>query len=632
MPNPKPASNLHLTASAAVIRRLGDQLIRHPRAAFFELVKNAYDADATDVTILIRTAGPSDGRIEIRDDGSGMSQQDIAEKWCRLAGENKVSEPYTSKYGRRRLGAKGIGRFSAAKLGDRLKLTTRQAGDRTQTTVQLDFSECTDQRDLQDISIRHLTGTPRKNFQSGTIVQIDSLRDRWGLGEIRALRRDLETLIDPEDSDQTFRIVLKVPERPNLSGPLSHPSRGQESHRVEFELDREGRAKIVTLTKDRRRSRTARVDPPSFGPVRGSLRYFAEGVAARQRKIGGAKEDTHMGVKVYRDKCRVRPYGEPGNDWLGLAGKRPDSKPWALRRQAIAGSIHIGTAENPRLTDASDRESGMDHNTAFQEFVTFIRTQLVSLDEMVSQEGRSRARREEARARQHVLDDLARCLGQLQSPDFVREVTSIDRRRRGEAGATTQEPGPRVQDHKPPDKIEWVCLDCGLVWRVLKSGAEPERCMDHAVDRSGALRRTPGCGSDRIERTRRRKKGPGTPAAPTPGAYAAASVGGSTLHLVISDDMGENEEEFVFDERTITINGNHKAYRTAHELDLAARPGKASASGTELPAVRTHCAKCACLAWARFHYQRSEDFEDFDTRYAELLDLFCDARTTSGAA
>ncbi len=36
---------MNFTASAAVVRRLGDQLIRQPRQAFFELVKNAYDAD-----------------------------------------------------------------------------------------------------------------------------------------------------------------------------------------------------------------------------------------------------------------------------------------------------------------------------------------------------------------------------------------------------------------------------------------------------------------------------------------------------------------------------------------------------------------------------------------------------------
>lgn len=103
------------------------------------------------------------------------------------------------------------------------------------------------------------------------------------------------------------------------------------------------------------------------------------------------------------------------------------------------------------------------------------------------------------------------------------------------------------------------------------------------------------------------------------------------MHLVISDDMGANEDEYVFDDRTITINGNHRAYRTAYRLDLAAGAGGVPEERGELPAVRTHCAKCACLAWGRFHYERHQDFDDFENRYSELLDLFCEPDPASQA-
>ena len=144
------------------------------------------------------------------------------------------------------------------------------------------------------------------------------------------------------------------------------------------------------------------------------------------------------------------------------------------------------------------------------------------------------------------------------------------------------------------------------------------------MDRSGARRHAPGCGSRDIERTQRKRREPGKPSAPIEGAYATATVGGRILHLVISDDMGANEDEFVFDERTITINGNHPAYRTAYRLDLSTGANGVTDDRGELPAVRTHCAKCACLAWGRFHYQRNQDFDDFESRYSELLTLFCE--------
>ena len=614
---------MNFTASAAVVRRLGDQLIRQPRQAFFELVKNAYDADAT--TVEIRLVRRGNGRIEIQDDGVGMTEQDIREKWCRLASENKVAVPYTKHFRRRRLGAKGIGRFSAAKLGDRLKLTTRPRGARDQITVSLDFSQCTDDRDLGDIALDYREGKARATLRHGTIIRIEDLRHDWTRRDLSALRRDLETLIDPESDDRTFQIVLAIPEWPALSGPLSNPLVGKESHRLEFNLEAGGRNTVRMYASGTATRNEDAETPPTFGPVRGSVRYFASGLSSSRKKVGGSVEESHMGMKVYRDRCRVRPYGELKDDWLGLTGPRPDTrKSWSLRGDSLAGSIHISTARNPSLADSSDRESGMDRNREFEAFVAFVRAQLARLDDVVAQERRSRNRRAEAQARQRVLDDLARCLGRLGSDHYGREATKIDRRRRGESGASTTKPGPGVQDEKPPDKTEWRCGSCGLVWRVLKSGSDPTRCMDGAVDRYGALRNAPGCGSPDIERTRRRKREAGKPSAPIEGAYATATVGGRVLHLVISDDMGAGEDEYVFDERTITINGNHPAYRTAYRLDLAAGTNGVADDRRELPAVRTHCAKCACLAWGRFHYQRNEDFDDFESRYSELLTLFCE--------
>ena len=622
---------MNFTASAAVVRRLGDQLIRQPRQAFFELVKNAYDADATRIEIRVVRRGR--GRIEIQDDGTGMSERDIREKWCRLASENKVAAPYTEHFRRRRLGAKGIGRFSAAKLGDRLKLTTRPRGARDQITVTLDFSQCTDERDLGDIALDYRAGKARATLRHGTIIRIEDLRHDWTRRDLQGLRRDLETLIDPESEDRTFQIFLSVSEWPTLSGPLTNPLVGQESHRLEFNIADGGRNEVSIHAHGAATRAVETGKPPAFGPVRGSIRYFASGVSGSKKKVGGSIEESHMGVKVYRDRCRVRPYGEPKDDWLGLSGPRPDTgKPWSLRSDSLAGSVHISAARNPRLVDSSDRESGMDRNREFGEFVAFVQAQASKLDDVAAQEKRSRRRRQESQARQRVLDDLAQCLGRLGSDDYGRESRKIDRRRQGESGATVTRSGAGVQDAKPPDKTEWRCRSCGATWRILKAGSDPTRCMDNAVDRTGAPRRAPGCGSRDIERTRRNKAEPGKPASPTEGAYATATVGGRILHLVISDDMGANEEEFVFDERTITINGNHSAYRTAYRLDLAAGADGVPEDRKELPAVRTHCAKCACLAWGRFHYQRNQDFDDFESRYAELLELFCETERKSEAS
>ncbi len=43
--------SIYFSTSAAILSRLGGELIKDPHTAFFELVKNSYDADATVVYV-----------------------------------------------------------------------------------------------------------------------------------------------------------------------------------------------------------------------------------------------------------------------------------------------------------------------------------------------------------------------------------------------------------------------------------------------------------------------------------------------------------------------------------------------------------------------------------------------------
>ena len=71
------------TVSAALLHRIGDELIKDPQTAFCELVKNGFDADATEVLVSFRKTGTKDGIISIQDNGTGMTEEDIETKWSR---------------------------------------------------------------------------------------------------------------------------------------------------------------------------------------------------------------------------------------------------------------------------------------------------------------------------------------------------------------------------------------------------------------------------------------------------------------------------------------------------------------------------------------------------------------------
>lgn len=114
-----------LRPRARIIRTLGDELISNETVAIIELVKNSYDANARQVTV--RFVGPLEkgkGRIEVIDDGTGMNLDTIKTAWMEPATIIKAGKKRV--IGKRRiLGEKGVGRFAAAKLSEKLTMIAR---------------------------------------------------------------------------------------------------------------------------------------------------------------------------------------------------------------------------------------------------------------------------------------------------------------------------------------------------------------------------------------------------------------------------------------------------------------------------------------------------------------------------
>lgn len=76
-----------LKAHERVIARVTDGIYREPASAFRELISNAWDADATEVSIL--TDAPRFSRIYVRDNGMGMSHQTLSRLLHAIGGSAK---------------------------------------------------------------------------------------------------------------------------------------------------------------------------------------------------------------------------------------------------------------------------------------------------------------------------------------------------------------------------------------------------------------------------------------------------------------------------------------------------------------------------------------------------------------
>ena len=131
-----------------MLRLLGDELIRDPNIAIFELVKNAYDADASYARVDMANVHDRHlGNIVVSDDGTGMDWDTLTGVWLEPGTDFRKRQRSderrrSAKFDRLPLGEKGVGRFAAGKLGDHVTLVTR-AKDQPEIVVEIDWEELT---------------------------------------------------------------------------------------------------------------------------------------------------------------------------------------------------------------------------------------------------------------------------------------------------------------------------------------------------------------------------------------------------------------------------------------------------------------------------------------------------------
>ena len=211
------SDKLRFRPRARIIRTIGDQLISGPEAAIIELVKNAYDADASIVTIkFFPPLEVGKGRIVVSDDGHGMTLQDIQEKWMEPATAAKVGTRVSPAKQRTMMGSKGIGRFAAAKLGSKMALNSISNRSMTRAEVlipELDWSIFNDETYLADVAIDYLTQS--SELPTGTTIEITELAEEWPAAKVSSLHVELRRLVSPFEQGtgpNGFKIFLDLSE------------------------------------------------------------------------------------------------------------------------------------------------------------------------------------------------------------------------------------------------------------------------------------------------------------------------------------------------------------------------------------------------------------------------------------
>jgi signal transduction histidine kinase len=127
---------------ARSIIQMGEELIGHPTSAINELVKNGYDADATEIKVFIHIKeNIKDSFLIIMDNGIGMSENILFGEWLQPSVSSKRKKTHSRVFNRKFLGNKGIGRLAAMALGERLNVISRTANCNLYNWISLNSSQ-----------------------------------------------------------------------------------------------------------------------------------------------------------------------------------------------------------------------------------------------------------------------------------------------------------------------------------------------------------------------------------------------------------------------------------------------------------------------------------------------------------
>src|SRR4051812_31814019 len=127
-------TQLTFSIDTHIFRELGELLVGRDSTALVELLKNAYDADATRVTVYGENLQNTErGLIRISDNGHGMTAKKFVDSFLRIASRAKdIDHPLSPRFRRRFTGAKGIGRLAAHKLARVMEIESVYADPDTQ--------------------------------------------------------------------------------------------------------------------------------------------------------------------------------------------------------------------------------------------------------------------------------------------------------------------------------------------------------------------------------------------------------------------------------------------------------------------------------------------------------------------
>lgn len=389
----------YIVEDSTIAEVLGVQNFTNEESAILELVKNAYDAQASSIEIII-----SKEKIIIQDNGIGMNRDSILNLWMHVGKSEKKYIVGNGGDARVLAGSKGVGRFAIARLGARASVYSKMKNEQG-VLWKTDWNTST-LDEQNDIEI------------SGTQIIIESLRDDWTKSRVIKLHEFLSRTYDDDkmkifieyqgekiEVKKYFRdvrlgvncvTIIKLNYYSNLQKlvcDIESDEFKEEAKKYCSAIDLKKKTIELNISEELREIRQDFSEDKSeedwkaflenIGDFNAEL-YFSLKKSSfydTERffyKYTFVEDRFNSGVVLYRNAFSISSY-EGNKDWLGF-GKRSRLSPaaathptgsWRVRENQISGKVVIDKKNNKELQDLMNRQ-GLVENDYYKIFIKII--------------------------------------------------------------------------------------------------------------------------------------------------------------------------------------------------------------------------------------------------------------------
>ena len=403
-----PAIQETFKVSSGLKDLIGRDLITNDFVAVFELVKNSFDAHAKVVRILFE-----DDRIVITDDGKGMSQADILNKWLFVAYSAKQDgtedKDYRDKISERNqpfAGSKGVGRFSCDRLGKGLLLSSRAVKQPVQI-LKIDWTryEGDAKREFGEVlvDLSEALDFPEAKLKPrgkvGTVLEVKGLRSEWDRVKIQALKRELTKLINPFGvGSPKFQVKVIAPAeqaadhtdaeynasraegkeaRLLVNGKIENPILevlGQRTTTIHVAVVDDGET-IESMLEDRGETIYRIREPNSYQGLKQTnfeakiyfLNRSAKMVFAHRMGLASVQFGS---IFLFRNNFRVFPIGHQHDDFFGLGRRKQQGMRRFLGSRDLIGRVSIKGAKG--FNESTSRDQGLIRTPQVEELIACV--------------------------------------------------------------------------------------------------------------------------------------------------------------------------------------------------------------------------------------------------------------------